>query len=364
MKHQMDIAIAAFGDPFDRTTWSGAPRNLSLAFESKGWNVTGLDMSLGGWRRIVSMGSGYARFGPKSRNFTSYLWPRYQSARASMETWRRENPVTPVIHTDTMWLPYQGMGENDFLFRDTTWSSLASGWQVPAELSALLADRHNRIYQTVGGIFVVGEWAAEDLQANWGVAAEKIRVVGIGYGDIPPCLDQRDYGNGATLFVAKVRFEQKGGWVLVDAFRAARSVNPNLTLTIVHPPNLNIEEPGIRLLSGISWDELQQLYCSHALFAMPAIWEPWGLVYLEALVSRTPILGVNRLAFPELSGYGQYGYGVSQPSAEMVADALLEAHSSPEMLEQKGRQGQDYVLSQQSWPKTVDRIVDHLALVK
>ena len=44
------------------------------------------------------------------------------------------------------------------------------------------------------------------------------------------------------------------------------------------------------------------------LYVMPAIREPNGITYLEALANKTPIIGLNRFAFPEFCGYGEYGF--------------------------------------------------------
>jgi glycosyltransferase involved in cell wall biosynthesis len=84
---------------------------------------------------------------------------------------------------------------------------------------------------------------------------------------------------------------------------------PQLRLLIVGQnsyPGLTNDVPGLRLCGHISREELQRLFQESALFAMPAYSEPWGMVYLEALISKTPILGLRRTALPEFTGNGRW----------------------------------------------------------
>ena len=104
--------------------------------------------------------------------------------------------------------------------------------------------------------------------------------------------------------------------------------------------------------------QLQQLFEQSALFAMPALNEPWGLVYLEALSCRTPILGLNRNSIPELTQHGQFGFAVSEPTAESIAAALLNAFSDVDRLAKMGRDGQKHCLHTFTWEHTAMRMLD------
>jgi glycosyltransferase involved in cell wall biosynthesis len=96
-------------------------------------------------------------------------------------------------------------------------------------------------------------------------------------------------------------------------------------------------------------DDLQTLFDDARLFAMPALNEPWGLVYLEALATRTPILGLRRHAFPEISGNGRFGIIVEEANADAVGEALIAALADPARLERLGGDGQEHCLATYSW---------------
>ena len=91
---------------------------------------------------------------------------------------------------------------------------------------------------------------------------------------------------------------------------------------------------------------------------MPSINEPWGLVYLEALACKMPIIGLNRNSFPEISADGKYGFMIDEPDSDRLSEILIDAFSDTQRLEEMGIQGQDYCLKNFSWNNTVTKIVE------
>ncbi len=90
---------------------------------------------------------------------------------------------------------------------------------------------------------------------------------------------------------------------------------------------------------------------------MPAIFEPNGMVFPEALSCKTPVLGLNRLAFPEFAGYGKYGFIVN-PDPQEIADKILFALDNPQLLEKMGREGQEFAVGRYSWNVVVQKMLD------
>jgi glycosyltransferase involved in cell wall biosynthesis len=87
--------------------------------------------------------------------------------------------------------------------------------------------------------------------------------------------------------------------------------------------------------------------------------DPWGQVYLEALASRTPVLGLNRNGLPEITEQGRHGFLVDEASPEAIAEEILRAMSDPDRLARMGLSGQAHVLQNYSW----DRVVSEMAAV-
>jgi glycosyltransferase involved in cell wall biosynthesis len=103
--------------------------------------------------------------------------------------------------------------------------------------------------------------------------------------------------------------------------------------------------------------ELQQLFDTHTLFAMPAFYEPWGLVYLEAMACKMPIMGLNRNSLPELSRHGEYGFCIDDDNPNAIAAILVDCCANPDRLKKMGEEAQSYCLAKFSWERTVAQIM-------
>ena len=107
-------------------------------------------------------------------------------------------------------------------------------------------------------------------------------------------------------------------------------------------------------------EQLQRLFESATIFAMPALNEPWGLVYLEAMACKTPVLGLRRNALPEMTDDGRLGFLVDDPSPERLSEALLDGLGGQKRLESMGIAAQERVLSTYSWDLTAGRIAERI----
>ena len=205
------------------------------------------------------------------------------------------------------------------------------------------------------GVFTFNQWTADSLIDNYNIDNNKIYNIGFG-AHLLPYDGEKDYTNGKILIVLRRGLEKnKGLYLLRDAFRLARKENPKLSLHVV---GTTLEtEDGITYYEGLGRDTTIRLFRECSLYAMPAIYEPNGMVYPEALASKTPILGLNRLAFPEFCGYGKYGYIVDNNPAD-IAKNLLKAFENPTRLQEMGAEGQKFVIERYNWNNVITEMLN------
>lgn len=207
-------------------------------------------------------------------------------------------------------------------------------------------------------VFTVGEHVAAEMVERYGLNPARVRAVGSGLGDIRPLQTDKDYRSKQLLIVAKLRPADKGLPLLLQALEIARRSDPEISLTVIggakYPELQGLA--GVRGTGWISAEELQDIFDRAALYVMPAGYEPWGLAYLEALACRTPIVGLNRGAFPELSGQGRYGFALEQQTPEALAALLLAALADPARLARMGSEGQAHCLAHYSWQRVAREI--------
>lgn len=360
------LAVISLGNPKDSKTWSGTPSNIIKALENLGVTVFGIDSSIKNkyqsyayliLHKILGLGSYDYNRGRFARNH------RAKIVQDQSNTHRYQK----VLHTGTLDLPLPKIqpGVERYLFCDTTWNLWSQNdtnisFYTPKMLQ--LAEKlEQESYAQIKHFFSISKYVKNNLITHYQIDPTQITVVGTGRGNIKPFTEEKDYKNGHILFVAKERFIDKGGLILIEGFKIAQKNNPSLKLMIVAQneyKSLVSSIPNVTVTGYISWQELQNLFNTATLFAMPALNEPWGLVYLEALACKVPILGLNRNSLPEITDNGQYGFLVEEATPDKIAEAILQAYSNLDVLSSMGKAGQKFCLETFSWDQVAIKIAN------
>lgn len=352
------------GDPNSSAIWSGTPRRLRDELDQRGLLGGTHDASylparlhrLCAWltRKLFGIDLAYAYSPP-----TRFLRALRLHKRIGFKPAR-------VLHTGTLGIPllWRNRRQRHYLFIDTTWHLAAQYSPDLARFGPRLRrwcealDR--RSYRQMRHIFPIGAHVRDDLIEHYGIPAERVTAVGTGRGRLEPYRGPKDYRNGHILFVAKQRAEEKGVDLLVSAFAIAVGRNPALKLLLIGREDFARYERDVRNVTArafVSDEELQQAFNGAALFAMPARYEPWGLVYLEALICRTPIVALDRNAGREFCDNGRSGFLLGKEEPEALADLLLAAFEQPDRLAAMGEHGQRIAQERYRWDRTMDQII-------
>jgi glycosyltransferase involved in cell wall biosynthesis len=277
----------------------------------------------------------------------------------------RERTLDNVLHTGILDMPTTapGDGVRHYLYCDDDWSlSFAyrpDGSRYADNCVDTFARQDRMAMARVEHVFTFSSHLRHHVITHYGILGDRVTAVGCGMGRIEPYYGAKYYASGRILFVAKHLFAQKGGVLLLEAFRKARRKLQHLTLTIVgdsRSRSLIGDVPGVEIRDHLPWSELQELYRRSSLLAQPMLNDPWGQVYVEALASRTPVLGLNRNGLPEIIDRGRHGFLVEAPDANLLADALVDAMSDPDRLARMGQSGQAHVLKNYTWDEVAKRI--------
>ncbi|MGH7014665.1 MAG: glycosyltransferase family 4 protein [Stellaceae bacterium] len=362
------IAISCvFGDPSDPRTWSGAPYNLGAALRRLGIEVETIHPAIGRARRLAYAArwllDGYGRLSTSEQVLRAAPARDHNAITVAEATARLG--LRHVIHTGTLDLPAFDLLPDirHYLYCDQSWNlSLRHRLDAAHYTKRALAE-YERLEResltSMAHIFTFGTQTRDDIVEHYGVPTERVSVVGSGMGGIAPYFGPKDYGAARLLFVAKHLFRAKGGPLLLRAFALARRSRPDITLTIVGDARSRAyvpRDPKITFLAHVTWDALRRLYADATLLTQPMINDPWGQVYLEALCSRTPVLGLNRNGLPEIVEGGRHGILVDEATPEAVAAGILSALADPERLKRMGESGQRHVMNAYSWDRVAERI--------
>lgn len=112
---------------------------------------------------------------------------------------------------------------------------------------------------------------------------------------------------------------RKRGLQLVEWFRDhVRPRFPDATLTLLSEPGPEVA--GVTYRSGVPADELAAMYRSAWLYCSPSSYEGFGLPYVEAMASGTPVVATPNPGSREVLADGAYGVLAEDSTfpAEMV----------------------------------------------
>jgi glycosyltransferase involved in cell wall biosynthesis len=363
-----EVAVTSvFGNPRELRTWSGAPANVASGLERLGVVVKEIQPRLSKTARIGialrDMLAGRGRPVSTEQVLRSLTTRRRLAAQVAEAA--EQLGVRNVLHTGTLdLLPATSRDIRHYLYCDHTWA-LARRHHVHASRYTERAlgafeEAERQSLDGVTHVFTFGAYVRDNLIDHYGLAPDRVTAVGSGMGAIQAWHGAKDFARPRLLFVAKHLFQAKGGVLLVEAFKIARRRRRDLALTIVGDPRSRALVPdvaGIEFRAHLPWDELQRLYREATLLVQPMLNDPWGQVYLEAMVSRTPVMGLARNGLPELVDGGRHGFLVDRADPDSLAEAMVSALSDPHRLERMAEQAQAYVLATHSWDRVAERML-------
>ncbi len=140
----------------------------------------------------------------------------------------------------------------------------------------------------------------------------------------------------SVLFVGALG-GRKRGRLLVEWFtRHVRARHPEATLAFVGERGADAE--GVSYHVGVSDAELASMYRRAWVYATPSTYEGFGLPYVEAMASGTPVLATPNAGSREVLGEGRFGELVEDERfgarlAELLSDAPRREELSARGLE-------------------------------
>jgi glycogen synthase len=166
-----------------------------------------------------------------------------------------------------------------------------------------------------------------------------------------------------VLFVGRIT-DQKGIFHLLEA-APLLPAGVQVVLCASAPDTPEIEERLRRTVPrhpNVLWinemvplDVVTQLYSHAAVFACPSVYEPFGLINLEAMACETPVVASAVGGILEVVEDGKTGLLVPPARPDELAAALRRVLENPEQARLMGRAGRRRVEQHFSWTSVAER---------
>jgi alpha-maltose-1-phosphate synthase len=246
-------------------------------------------------------------------------------------------------------------------------------------------------YQNADGVIAVSEAMREDVQTLYGVAPERVRVIhnGIDLDEYRPRFAPDtlralgvDPEIPIVLFVGRIT-RQKG---ILHLVRAIRHLTPDVQVVLcagapdtpeiaaemtalVRNAKHEAEAEVVWLPEMLPKADVICLYTHAAVFVCPSVYEPFGIINLEAMACETPVVGAAVGGIPEIVVPGETGTLVpfetaGGDSAEprdpegyslALAAAINELMAAPERRAAMGKAARERVVAHFSWQSIAEQ---------
>ena len=233
---------------------------------------------------------------------------------------------------------------------------------------------------SAAAVVAVSDGMRADIMAAYPeIPAERIRVIrnGIDTTEYHPdpntdVLERYgiDLARPYVIFVGRIT-RQKGVPVLL---RAASGLIPEAQLVLLAgaadtPEQLaEVTElvDGLRATrSGVIWipemlpkTEVIQFLTHAAVFAIPSVYEPLGIVNLEAMACGTAVAGSRTGGIPEVVADGETGLLVPPDDPRALAEALNALLRDPARARAMGQAGRKRAIAEFGWPAIAAQTAD------
>jgi glycosyltransferase involved in cell wall biosynthesis len=377
------VVAVAPGDPLAPSTFSGYARHLFGGLRDLGVAVTPLASRDLRWHDLpaavnwagLARGRLRGRYAPRIR--PDWYWSRAgferfsrrldarlarvpaERRQALLQVGTHVRPSVPgtAVYCVTDCTVVQAVEAGEFAV------SHASGRVIDEAVAC-----QREVFAGCTRVLTLSRWAADSVVRDYGIPEDRVVAVGAGANlpagaAAPPA---RAAATRPTILFVGMDWAQKGGPLLLDAFRLVRARRPDARLVVVGcRPEL--DEPGVEVVGYLppgdpaARKRLLGLYAEAGCLALLSAFDCFPNVLLEAQAMGVPVVTYAGQGRPEQVSHGETGVLVERLDAAAAAAALLTALDGAEPL---GAAARRLTERRFTWPAVAGRVLDVLEVVQ
>ena len=316
------------------------------------------------WERLKADASGEPRFAPALETLSIGLAMARDAVDADVahaHTWYADMaglwirtlhriPLVVTLHSMEPLRPWKA-------------DQLGSGYLLSSWIEKTAVEAADRV-------IAVSNKMRDDILAHFDVDAARVVVI---HNGIDPDrfrrtqardhLERLGVKTPYVLFVGRIT-DQKGIFHLIEAAKSLPA-GVQVVLCASAPDTPEIEERLRRAVSAqpnVLWinemvkhEVVVQLYSHAAVFCCPSVYEPFGIINLEAMACETPVVASAAGGILEVVVDGETGILVPPAKPDALAGALARLLNDPETRRRMGQAGRRRVEAQFSWASVAER---------
>ncbi len=230
-----------------------------------------------------------------------------------------------------------------------------------------IAGRERQGLLNADKVIAVSNYTKRLIVSHYGIPADRVSVVHNGHEqprDLPPpaLLSQGgEHKRPLVLFLGRLTV-QKNPWQFLEVANRVRAYRPDaafamagdgpmLPTLIERSCELGLQDT-VFFTGKLNQSEVQALYQAADVFVMPSLSEPFGLVALEAIANRTPVIVSKQSGVAEVL---DHAFKVDHWDADKMADCILTILREEPLAEQLKSEA-PRVLTRLTWANQAQKV--------
>src|SRR6266702_5203277 len=254
-------------------------------------------------------------------------------------------------------------------------TEIGRGGSLDGEYRGKVRDIERLLVEQSDGIICCSNYMLDHIQHVLGAVKTKIRV-------IPNGVEASRFNNGhqpqpiptgvsedrkTILYVGRI-VREKGIFTLLDAFEKLRKQGKDVSLVLVGEGPLKEDlakevlrrklNDRVKLAGFVDEKKLVSLYNSSDAFVLPSHYEPFGMVALEAMASRVPVVVSDVGGLSEIVEDGITGVKVPASDPHALAEGILRVLENPELSERLKKNAYQAVQESYRWDLVAEKTLE------
>jgi len=254
-------------------------------------------------------------------------------------------------------------------------TEIGRGGSLDGEYRTKVRDIERLLVEQSDGIICCSNYMLDHIQHVLGAVKTKIRV-------IPNGVEASRFNNGhqpqpiptgvsedrkTILYVGRI-VREKGIFTLLDAFEKLRKQGKDVSLVLVGEGPLKEDlakevlrrklNDRVKLAGFVDEKKLVSLYNSSDAFVLPSHYEPFGMVALEAMASRVPVVVSDVGGLSEIVEDGITGVKVPAYNPSALAEGILRVLEDRELSEQLKENAYRAVQERYRWDMIAEKTIE------
>lgn len=224
-------------------------------------------------------------------------------------------------------------------------------------------------------VICCSQYMKDEVQNQFSLPHDKVTVINNGVKEVnfnsqPPASFRDNYAHSdekIVYFIGRL-VREKGVHVLINAAQEVLAHNYNVKFVISGegPAQMWLEDQAVRLgirekilFTGYADEKLRNnLYQIADVAAFPSLYEPFGIVALEAMVTKTPVIVSDVGGFSEIVQHNRNGLKVYPGDSASLAHNLLRVLSEKNLAANLITNAYQEVKTEYNWKTIAKQTID------